>query len=87
MNREHVIGIEMPSVGLATALGKEHHCIAERTRMRPVQAGREQVDLRLQDVDALEQARGPVFQMLLQQKTVDELDLTSLHDLETARRA
>jgi len=65
MNRKHVVGIEMPSVGLAAALGKEHHCIAERARMRSVQAGSEQVDLRLQDVDALEQAGSSVFQMLL----------------------
>src|SRR5213592_1665558 len=54
--------------------------------MRPVEGGRQQVDLWLQDVDALKQASGPVFQMLLQYKTIDELDLTSLHDLETARR-
>src|SRR6266852_1992927 len=55
--------------------------------MRPVEGGRQLVDLRFQDVDAFEQASGPVFQVLLQNKTVDELDLTSLHDLETARRA
>jgi hypothetical protein len=55
--------------------------------MRPVESGCQQVDLRFQDVDAFKQARGSVFQMLLQDKTVDELDLTSLHDLETARSA
>src|SRR5882672_994419 len=55
--------------------------------MRPVQAGREQADLRLQDVDAFEQARGSVFQMLLQYNTVDEFDLSALHDLEAACRA
>src|SRR5881296_2406369 len=55
--------------------------------MRPVEGGRQLVDLRFQDVDAFEQASGASFQMLLQYKTIDELDLTSLHDLETARRA
>src|SRR6266478_1226436 len=55
--------------------------------MRPVESGRQLVDLRFQDVDAFEQARGPVFQVLLQYKTIHELDLTPLHDLETARRA
>src|SRR6266513_107762 len=55
--------------------------------MRPVQAGSEQVDLRLEDVDALEQAGSSVFQMLLQDKPVDEFDLTTLHDLEATRGA
>src|SRR6266480_900305 len=54
--------------------------------MRPVEGGRQQVDLRFQDVDAFKQASGPVFQMLLQYKTIDELDLTALHDLEAACR-
>src|SRR5437870_11906218 len=55
--------------------------------MRPVEGGRQLVDLRFQDVDAFEQASRPVFQVLLQYQTIHELDLTSLHDLETARRA
>src|SRR5712671_5672893 len=55
--------------------------------MGAVEGACQQVDLRFQYVDAFEQARGAVFQMLLQYKTIDELDLASLHDLETARRA
>jgi hypothetical protein len=55
--------------------------------MRPVESGSQQIDLRFQDVDPFKQARGSAFQMLLQHETVDELDLTPLHDLETARRA
>src|SRR5438309_4788890 len=55
--------------------------------MRPVEGGRQLVDLRFQDVDAFKQASGPVFQVLLQYKTIHKLDLTPLHDLETARRA
>jgi hypothetical protein len=87
MNCEHVIGIEMPSICFAATLGKEHHCIAERARMRPVQARREQVDLRLQDVDAFEQAGSSVFQVLLKDDSIDEFDPTALHDLEAARGA
>ncbi len=55
--------------------------------MRPVEGGRQQVDLRFQDVDAFKKASGPILQVLLEYKTIDELDLTSLHDLETVRRA
>ena len=55
--------------------------------MRPVESGSQQIDLRFQDVDPFKQARGSAFQMLLQHETVDELDLTPLHDLDTARRA
>src|SRR5712691_3597723 len=54
--------------------------------MRPVESGCQQVDLRFEDVDAFKQARGSAFQMLLQYKTIDQLDLTSLHDLETQRK-
>ena len=55
--------------------------------MRPVQARREQVDLRLQDVDAFEQAGSSVFQVLLKDDSIDEFDPTALHDLEAARGA
>src|SRR5260221_12057212 len=55
--------------------------------MRPVQGGREEVDLWLEDVDALEHARGAVFQVLLQYAAIDEFDLPALHDLETTRPA
>jgi hypothetical protein len=87
MNREHVIRIEMTPVCFVASLGKEHDRVAEGAGMRSVESGCQQVDLRFQDIDALEQARGSVFQMLLQYKTVDELDLTPLYDLETARGA
>src|SRR5258708_22408409 len=55
--------------------------------MRPVQGGRQEVDLGLEDVYALEHARGAVFQVLLQHAAIDEFDLPALHDFEAARRA
>jgi HSP90 family molecular chaperone len=55
--------------------------------MRPVQGGRQEVDLGLEDVDALEHARGAVFQVLLQHAAIDEFDLPALHDFETTRPA
>jgi hypothetical protein len=55
--------------------------------MRPVQGGRQEVDLGLEDVDALQHARGAVFQVLLQHTAIDEFDLPALHDFETTRPA
>src|SRR5258706_9140277 len=55
--------------------------------MRPVQRGRQEVDLGLEDVDALEHAGGAAFQVLLQHAAIDEFDLPALHDFETARAA
>src|SRR5260370_29177947 len=55
--------------------------------MRPVQGGRQEVDLGLEDVDALEHARSAVFQVLLQHAAIDEFDLPALHDFETTRPA
>src|SRR5713226_1147466 len=51
--------------------------------MRSVQGGRQEVDLGLEDVYALEHARGAVFQVLLQHAAIDEFDLPALHDFET----
>src|SRR6266853_2898321 len=51
--------------------------------MRPVQGGRQEVDLGLEDIDALEHARSAVFQVLLQHAAIDEFDLPALHDFET----
>jgi hypothetical protein len=73
MDREDVVGIEMASVRLVALLRKEHDRVAESARMRPVQGGRQEVDLRLENVDALEHARGAVFQVLLQHAAIDEL--------------
>src|SRR5258706_216781 len=55
--------------------------------MRPVQRGRQEVDLGLEDVDALEHAGGAAFQVLLQHAAIDEFDLPALHDFEATRAA
>src|SRR6266852_3219570 len=87
MDREDVVGIKVASVRLVASLRKEHDRVAESTRMRPVQGGRQEVDLGLEDVYSLEHARGAVFQVLLQHAAIDEFDLPALHDFETARPA
>src|SRR5258708_13100452 len=51
--------------------------------MRPVQGGRQEVDLGLEDMEALEHARSAVFQLLLEHAAIDEFDLPALHDFET----
>src|SRR5260370_9307433 len=51
--------------------------------MRPVQGGRQEVDLGLEDNDAFEEARSAVFKWLMQHAAIDEFDLPALHDFET----
>jgi hypothetical protein len=87
MDREDVVGIEMAPVRFVASLRKEHDRVGESARMRPVQGGRQEVDLGLEDVDALQHARGAVFQVFLQHAAIDEFDLPALHDLETTRPA
>src|SRR5262249_27348129 len=85
MDRQHIVGVEVPAVGFVPALREENDRVAERAVMRPIERGRERADLGLEDVDALEEARRAVLEVLLQHTAIDELDGPALNQLDAAR--
>ena len=85
MDDQHVVGVEVAAVSLVALLRKECGRVAERRRVGAIEHRRERVDVRFEDVEPFEHARGALGKMLLQHPPVDERDLAPLHDLVEPR--
>jgi len=83
---EDVVGVDVPAVGLVSALREEGRRVGERRGAPAVERRRERVDLGLENVEPLQHARGAALEMLLQHAPVDEADLALLHELVETRR-
>jgi len=83
---EHVVGVDMAAIGFVALLRKERRRVAESRCLAAVECRRERIDLRLEDVEPFEHARGAILEMCLQHALVDERDLAFLHELVQACR-